>query len=100
MLGEFWARANKAHLSAKDVEDLGQFIKFPAAQELTNRGESLVKMSSNDGTVHMIAKMRHGTKLEDGESPAVAPHPLLAKEDWAAGSEAHRKPDQQTYGNE
>jgi hypothetical protein len=60
------------------VEQLGQLIKLPAAQERAYRREALIAGGSHR-TMGSVRRMDHGSEFENGEGPAATPHALLQK---------------------
>src|ERR1035441_5560087 len=85
------ARTDEAHVSAKYVEKLRQFIKPVPAEPATHaRGAVVVLLCRALG----IRVKMHRPKLEQREDPAVFTHALLAVNRWPAGIKTNRNREQ------
>jgi hypothetical protein len=75
--GQAWSRPNEAHIAAKDVDQLREFIKFPPPEKLPNRrhrmGSDLVRGEHGRATLH-------GSQLVEREGLSVATHSGVSKQ--------------------
>lgn len=90
VIGELRPWADKAHISAQNIVELGKFIQFKAAEELSYASNSRIagrRMSGPDG----LRIFNHGAKFVDCEQTPVLPDTLLPKNDGPLGGEADGK---------
>src|SRR4051812_9513938 len=89
---QLWTGTDEAHVALEDVEQLGQFVEAPLADEATHWCvarvvEALVGLpaiAAREVSVVRPAVVLHRTKLDHAKGLAVAPDALLAKEDVGA----------------
>src|ERR1035441_6303061 len=86
-------RTDEAHVTAKYVEQLRQFIKPVPAEPATHARDAVVVFLGR--AVGIRVKM-HRPKLEQREDPAVFTHALLAVNRWPAGIKTNRNREQRS----
>ena len=84
-------RADKAHFSAPDVDELRKFIQLILAQLRTQRGYTALTRNRNRGTSMSHC---HGAELIHGKQVSIASHPLLPEYNRTI---RHLQPYQQSH---
>src|ERR1035437_750054 len=102
--GRAWA--NQAHVSAKNVVELGQFVEGVFAQEAPDSGDAGIVGDFEQNAVALVPVQKvlfqlvridaHGAELVASEGAALAPHTLRAIEDRAVRVELHSR-DQEEH---
>lgn len=88
---EHGAGPDDAHLAAKDVDELGQFVERCAAQHVADRSDVGIRVRQAAGVRGADA---HGAELVDLERHAVASDAGLPEQSWAGRGEAHDERDE------
>ncbi len=83
--GIFGAGTDEGHIANEDVPELGEFIEFGMAQELSEGGDALVAGGGDAGAVVAVFGFVHGAELENAEGFAVTAGAGPAVEDGAGG---------------
>ena len=83
-VGTLGAGADKAHLAAQNVQELGELVEVGAAEQAAEGGAARVVVGGEGGAALEFGIEAHGADLDDVEEAAVNPHPLLAVEGGAA----------------
>jgi hypothetical protein len=75
--GQTWSRPNEAHIAAKDVDQLREFIKFPPPEKLPNgrhrMGSDLMRGEHGRATLHR-------SQLVEREGLSMATHSGVSKQ--------------------
>ncbi len=79
-LWAFGARADEAHVTAQDVDPLGNLVEVQSAQNLPDPGDAVVKLPRPKWPA-CLRVGDHCPELEQGEGAATATDPDLAVKD-------------------
>ncbi len=84
------ARTDEAHLTAEDVEELGQFIEAPAAQDATEGCDAGI-IAGGLAQAGLVTGLEyaHGAELEDAKAAAIEAVAILGEEDGPRAGEGH-----------
>src|SRR5690606_5423345 len=100
-LGEvdgFRARANPAHLSCEDVNDLRKFIDAKLAKKGADGSDSRILLFGV--AVAVLLAYLHGSQFEDLEDLSAKAHAVLHEEDGASAGELDKDTGEQNDGRE
>jgi hypothetical protein len=94
VFGQFGTRANKAHITAQDVEELRYLVEFESTKERADRRKDLIA-DCRDCASSAYRHMAHGSEFEDSEGASISTHALLEEKHRTAGSTADGKPNKE-----
>ncbi len=79
-MGSFGPRADKAHFTPNDIDNLRNFVQSQFPDNFSNSGHTLISFFSPNGTRFLLCVLVHRPKLEQQEILAVFSYPFLAIE--------------------
>lgn len=62
-LWTFWSRANDAHITHQDIDDLRKLVKANSTNNATNGSNTIVMISRKTGYAVLFCVYPHGAKL-------------------------------------
>ena len=92
------SRADEAHFSAQDVDDLGQFVQTSRAQHVADARDALIILFRLFQSEFQIGVRNHGAEFENHEPLSESSPPLLAVKDRATVIELDGEGDEAGYG--
>ena len=96
VLNGMGAGAHQTHVAAQHVEQLGQLIEAPAAQQPAHGGDAGV-VAAGLAQAGLVAGLHHphGAELKNAEAAAIEAVAVLQEEDRAGAGEFHGQGDHQ-----
>jgi hypothetical protein len=93
--GAFGTGSDEAHFTFENIDQLGEFIQMPAAQEAPNAGDPGIVLTGEDGSGLLFRIMVHRAEFVEGEFSAALSDPSLAIERGSSAGPADKQGDEQ-----